>query len=92
MATNHEDAGHPVARDDLHVEDPESRGMDNDNDSISGSDATVALGGLEAEDNAGELLPGNEAKLMALMREINDLCQQVEAAEGPPAESLDCIE
>ena len=25
--------------------------MDNDNDSISGSDATVALGGVEAEGN-----------------------------------------
>ena len=26
------------------------------------------------------------------MREINDICQQVEAEEGQPAESLDCIE
>ena len=92
MATHHRGVGHPVARGVLHVEDPETTGMDNNNDSISGLDATVALGGLEAEDNTDELLPNNQAKLMALMREINDLFQWVEAAEGQPAGSLDCIE
>ena len=66
--------------------------MDNDNDSISGLDATVALSGHEAEDNTEEPLPSNQAKLKILMREINDLCQWVEAGEGQPAESLDCIE
>ena len=55
MATHHRGAGHPIARDNLHVEDLETTGMDNDNDSTSGSDATVALGGLEAEDNTDEL-------------------------------------
>ena len=34
----------------------------------------------------------NQAKLTALTREINDLCQQVEAGEGQPAEGLDHIE
>ena len=29
---------------------------------------------------------------MALMREINDLSQCIEAGEGQPVESLDCIE
>ena len=48
MATHRGGAGHPIAKNiDLHVEDPEATGMDNENDSISGSDATVALGGLE---------------------------------------------
>ena len=36
MATHHGGAGHPVARDDLHIEDPETTGIGNDNDSISG--------------------------------------------------------
>ena len=92
LATFHEGAGHPIARDDLHVEDPEATGMDNNNDSISGLDATVALDGLEAEDNTDDLLPSNQAKLMALMRKINDLHQQVEDREGQPAEGLYCIE
>ena len=66
--------GHPVAIDNLHVEDPEATSMDN-NDKISGSVAIVALGGLEAEGNTDELLPSNQAKLTALTREINDLHQ-----------------
>ena len=49
MATNHRGAGHPEARDNLHVEDPEATGMENNNDSISGLGATVVFGGLEAE-------------------------------------------
>ena len=93
MATCHGSTGHPVARDNLYIEDPETIGIDNDNDSISGSDATVAFGGLEAEKmSTNELLSGNQAKLMALTREINDLCQWVEVREGQPAESLDHIE
>ena len=93
MATCHGGAGHPVARDvNLHTGDPEAIGIDNDNDSISGSDATVALGGLETEGNTNELLPSNQAKLTPLTWEINELCQWVEAREGQPAESLDCIE
>ena len=92
MVTHHRDTGHPVARDDPHIEYPETTGMDNDNDSISGLDATVALGGLEAEDNTSEHLPNNQAQLMALMREISDLHQWVEVREGQPAENLDHIE
>ena len=69
MATCHGGTGNPIARDDLHMEDPEITGMDND------LDATIALGGLEAEDNSNEHLPNNQAKLMALMKEINDVCQ-----------------
>ena len=72
MATCHRCTVHPIARDDFHVEDPETTGMDNNNDSISGSDATIALSGLEAEDNTDELLPSNQAKLLALTREIID--------------------
>ena len=92
MPTCHRGTGHPVARDNVHIADPEAKGMDKDNDSISGLDPTVALGGLEAEGNTNELLPSNQAKLTALMRETNDLCQWVEAGEGQPVESLDHIE
>ena len=66
MATCHRGAGCPIDRDiNLHIEDPEATGMDNDNESISGLDATVALGGLEAEGNPSEPLPSNQAKLTA---------------------------
>ena len=44
MATHHGGTGHPIARDNLHIEDPEMTGLDDDNDSISGPDATAALG------------------------------------------------
>ena len=82
-----------MARDvDLHVEDPEATGIDNGNDSISGSDATVAWDGLETEGNTDELLPSNQAKLTALTWKINELHKYIEAREGQPAESLDCIE
>ena len=58
MATHHRVAGCPIDSNiNLHVEDPEATSMDNDNDSISGLDATVALGGLEAECNPDEFFP-----------------------------------
>ena len=73
MATCHRDPGGPTDRDtNLHAE---AAGIDNDIESISGSDATVALGGLEAEGNPNELLPSNQAKLTAFTREINELHQ-----------------
>ena len=76
MDTHHGDAGCPIDREiDLHIEDAEAADIDNDNESTSGSDTNVALGGLEAEDNPNELLPSNQAKFTALTREINKLCQ-----------------
>ena len=70
MVTHQGGTGHPMDRDiNLHIEDPEATDMDNDNDSISGSDATVALGELEVESNPNELLPSNHAKLTALTQE-----------------------
>ena len=74
-ATHNIGGGHPITRDDLHIENPEATGMDNNNDSISSSDATVGLGGLEAEGNPNELLPSNQARLTALTWEINELHQ-----------------
>ena len=76
----------------LHIEDVETTGLENDNESISSSDTTIALGGPETEGQPNEPIPSNQAKLIALTREIHDLCQWVEAGEGQPAESLDCIE
>ena len=76
MATYYGGAGHPLGRDiDLHIEDSESTGLDNDNESTSGSDTTVALEGPVAEGHPNDLLHSNQTKLMALMREIYDLCQ-----------------
>ena len=93
MATHQGGAGHPIDRDiNLHIEDTETTGLDNDNESTSGSDITIALGGPEAEGHPDDLIPNNQAKLTAIIREINDLHQWVEAGEGQPAESLDCIE
>ena len=89
MVTHHRGTGHPIGR-DLHIEDPEATGIDNKNESISGSDVTVALCRLEAEGNPDEHLPSYQAKMTTLIQEINELCQQVEAREQP-AESLDHI-
>ena len=93
MATHHGGAGCSIDSDiDVHVEDAETTGLDNDNESTSGSDTTIALGSPEAEGYPDELIPSNQAKFTALMREVNDLHHQVEAGEGQAAESLDCIE
>ena len=93
MVTHHGGAGCPIDGDiDLHTEDTETTNLDHDNESTSGSDTTVALGGPEAEGHPNELISGNQARLTTLMREINDLHQWVEAGEGQPAESLDHIE
>ena len=93
MATCHGGTGHPLDRDiNLHVEDSGTTGLDNHIGSTSGSDATVALGEPEAEGQPNDLINNNQVKLTALTREVNDLCQWVDAGEGQPAESLDCIE
>ena len=76
MATNHGGAGCPLDRDiDLHIEDSETTGLDNDNDSTHGSDTTVTLGGPETEGHPNDPIYSNQAKLTALMREINELHQ-----------------
>ena len=93
MAICHRGTGCPIDRDtNLQVEDTETTDLDNDNKSTSGSGTTINLGGPETEGHPNDLIPSNQAKLTALTREINDLCQQVEAGEGQPAESWDCIE
>ena len=91
MATCHGGAGHLLDRGiDLHAEDTEL--TDIDNESTHSSNATVALGGPEAEGHPNDPVYSNHDKLTALTREINDLCQQVEAEEGQPTQTLDCIE
>ena len=76
MAICHGGAGCPINRDiDLHIEDAETTGLDNNNESTSVLDTTITLGGPEAEGNPNELIPNNQAKLTALTREINDLHQ-----------------
>ena len=57
-------------------------GPDNNNERTSGSDTAIAFGGSEGDDHPNKLIPSNQAKLTALMRELHDLCQQVEAGEG----------
>ena len=78
MATHHRDVGCPIDSDiDLHIEDTEgiNTGLINDDESTSGSDTRVALGGSVAEVHPDELIPSNQTKLTALTREINVLCQ-----------------
>ena len=78
MATHHGGTGCPVDRDmDLHIEEAEGidTGPDNYNKSTSGSDTTIAFGGSKAGGHPNKLIPSNQAKLTALMRTINDLCQ-----------------
>ena len=76
MANHHRGTGYPLDRvNDLHIEDSETTGLDNDNGSTSGPDNTDVLGGPEAEVLTDYDIHSNEAKLMTLMREINDLHQ-----------------
>ena len=76
MATHYRSTGCPVDRDiNLHIEDMEViyTGPGNDNESTSGSDITIAFGGPEADGHPSELIPNNQAKLTALMRDTHDL-------------------
>ena len=91
VATHHRGAGCPLDRGiDFHAEDAEP--TDIDNESTYSSDVTVALGGPEAEHHPKDPVYNNHYKLAAPIMEINDLHQQVEAGEGQPAETLDCLE
>ena len=91
MVSHHGGAGYLMDRGiDLHREDPEPTDIDNKNTYCS--DATVALGGPEAEGHSKDPVYSKYDKLTALTREINDLHQWVEAGEGQPAETLDCME
>ena len=63
MATHHGGAGCPVDRDiDLHIEDMEgiNTGPDNDDESTSGSDTTVAFGGSEVDGHPMNLYPATK--------------------------------
>ena len=74
MATHHGGMGCPLDKGiDLHEEDPEP--TDIDNESTHNSNATVDLGGPEAEGHPEDPVYNNHDKLAALMREINNLCQ-----------------
>ena len=72
MATHHGGAGCLLDRSlDILTEDPEH--ADIDNDSTHSLDATVALGGPEAVGRPEDPVHNNQDRLMALMREINNL-------------------
>ena len=43
-------------------------------------------------DHLGDLEHNNPARLRAITRELDDLCQCVQAEEGQPSEALNCIE
>ena len=74
MATWHGGTGCPCNRSmDIHAEDPEHTDIDNEN--THNSDATVALGGPQAEGHPKDPVYNNRDKLTALTREINDLHQ-----------------
>ena len=72
MATCHGGTRHPLDRDiDLHI--VKAICIDNDDESTHSLDARVALGGPEAWGHPKDSVYSNQDKLMALMREINDL-------------------
>ena len=74
MATCHGGAGQPLDRGiNFPTEDPEP--TDIDNESTPSSDATIALGGPEAEGHPKYPVYNNHNKLTALMRELNNLHQ-----------------
>ena len=74
MATYYGGKGWPLDNGmDIHADDPEH--ADIDNDSTHSSDATVALGGPEAEGHPKDPVYNNHNTLTALMREINNLHQ-----------------
>ena len=74
MATHYGGTGHLIDRDiNLHVDDAETAGLENDNESTGGSDATITLGVPEAEGHPDDLINSNQPKLTALTRGINDL-------------------
>ena len=78
MASHHGGTGHPIDKDiNLQVEDMESinTGLDNDNESTSGSDTTIAFGRSKTDGHPDELIPNNQVKLTAPTRDINDLHQ-----------------
>ena len=75
MATHHGGTGCALDRGiDLHADDPEPSNIDNE--CTHSSNATVALGGPEAEGHPEDPVYSNHNKLMALMREINDFISQ----------------
>ena len=43
-------------------------------------------------DHYEDLEHNNPARLTAITRELDDLCQQVQAEEGQPPEAFNCIE
>ena len=64
MGTNHGGARHPLDRDiDLNRKFSETKGIDNNNESTHGSDATVAFGGPEAEGHPNDCMYSNQDKL-----------------------------
>ena len=79
MVTCHRGTGCPVDRDiNLHIEVKEGINTgpgNNNNESTSGSDTTIAFGGSEAEGFPSKFIPCNQAKLTALTREIHYLHQ-----------------
>ena len=74
MATCHGGTGCPLDRGmDILTEDPEH--ADINNETTHSLDATVALGGPEAEGHPEDPVYNTQDKLTALTREVNDLYQ-----------------
>ena len=62
---------------DSYIEDARGidTGLDNENESTSSLDTTIAFRGLEVDGHINSLLPSNHAKLTALPKEIHNLLQ-----------------
>ena len=91
MATCHRGTGCPLNSDiDLNREDLTPMYIDNDH--MHSFNVTVALHKPRETAHPKDPEYNNDAQLMALTREIDDLHQWVQDGEGQPMETLNCIE
>ena len=84
MATHHGGLGQPLDRDiDMTREAHKTAHTDTED-----TQDFHPMGTNHFED----LEHNNPARLTAITRELDDLCQQVQAEEGQPSEALNCIQ
>ena len=84
MATNHRGLGSPLDRDINMTRETKKTADTNTEDTHDFNTAET--------DHFEDLGYNNPAKLTALTREVDELCQLVQDGEGQPMETLNCIE
>ena len=84
MATGHGGLGQPLDR-DINITREAHRATNTDIENIQDFHPVDT-------DHFEDLEHNNPARLTAITRELDDLCQHVQAEEGQPLEALNCIE